>query len=134
MRHLFEAICANESGTEFAVSCSYLEIYKEARAAALWCACSLPTERASCAQVVRDLLQPAAPDCKTMGGLQIREDVRGGKGVFVEGLTQVFVMGEADVLECLTWCVRTDTAPSVPLPMRALPSTMRPAPHARTDF
>merc|ERR1719272_1252743 len=38
VRHIFEAICADEGGTEFAVSCSYLEIYKE---------------------VVRDLLQPA---------------------------------------------------------------------------
>ena len=81
VRHIFEGIVANESCVEFSVSCSYLEIYKE---------------------VVRDLLQPAATDCKTTGGLQIREDVKaGGKGVYVEGLAQVYVMGEADVLECL---------------------------------
>ena len=59
-------------------------------------------------QVVRDLLRPATTDCKPDGsanlasGLQIREDVsRGGKGVYVDGLAQVYVMGEADVLECL---------------------------------
>jgi hypothetical protein len=58
--------------------------------------------------VVRDLLQPAATDCKPdgstnlAGGLQIREDVsRGGRGVYVEGLAEVNVMGELDVLECL---------------------------------
>jgi hypothetical protein len=59
-------------------------------------------------QVVRDLLQPAVTDCKPdgstnlAGGLQIREDMsRGGKGVYVDGLAQVNVMGELDVLECL---------------------------------
>lgn len=58
--------------------------------------------------MVRDLLQPAVTDCKPdgsanlAGGLQIREDVsRGGKGVYVDGLAQVNVMGELDVLECL---------------------------------
>ena len=57
---------------------------------------------------MRDLLQPAATDCKPdgstnlAGGLQIREDVsRGGRGVYVDGLAEVNVMGELDVLECL---------------------------------
>ena len=39
VRAIFDAICEDTSGAEFAVSCSYLEIYKEA---------------------VRDLLQPDA--------------------------------------------------------------------------
>ena len=54
------------------------------------------------------MLQPAVTDCKPdgstnlAGGLQIREDMsRGGKGVYVDGLAQVNVMGELDVLECL---------------------------------
>ena len=31
-RHIFEGLCATEGPSEFAVSCSYLEIYKEVRA------------------------------------------------------------------------------------------------------
>lgn len=80
VRQIFNAICEDTSGAEFAVSCSYLEIYKE---------------------VIRDLLQP---DTKGggAGGLAIREDNKArGKGVYVEGLTDVFVMSEADVLECM---------------------------------
>lgn len=76
VRHIFEAICNDSSGAEFAVTCSYLEIYKEA---------------------VRDLLNPTS---KAGGSLPIREAV--GKGVYVEGLTEVPVMGEADVLECFS--------------------------------
>ena len=32
VRHIFEGLCATEGPSEFAVSCSYLEIYKEVRA------------------------------------------------------------------------------------------------------
>ena len=32
VRHVFEGLCATEGPSEFAVSCSYLEIYKEVRA------------------------------------------------------------------------------------------------------
>ncbi len=74
VRAIFEALVSDTSGASFAVSCSYLEIYKEA---------------------VRDLLQPARE-----GSLAIREAV--GKGVYVEGLTEVPVMSEADVLECIS--------------------------------
>ena len=77
VRQIFDAICEDTSGSEFAVSCSYLEIYKE---------------------IVRDLLQST----NKVGGLAIREDARGSKGVFVEGLTEVFVVGENDVLECMS--------------------------------
>ena len=78
VRQVFDKIVNDESGAEFAVSCSYLEIYKE---------------------VVRDLLEPTTKP----GGLAIREDTRNkARGVFVEDLTEVFVMGEADVLECLS--------------------------------
>ena len=77
VRQIFESIVADTSGAEFAVSCSYLEIYKEA---------------------VRDLLQPNTP--ATNMGMQIREAA--GKGVYVEGLTEVPVMGEADVLDCVS--------------------------------
>ena len=67
-------------GSEFIISCSYLEIYKE---------------------VVRDLLQPHGAGAKA-GGLSIREgSSKSCKGVFVEGLSQVYVTSEADVLECL---------------------------------
>jgi kinesin family protein 5 len=76
VRHIFEGIASNaDSGSEFAVSCSYLEIYKE---------------------VVRDLLQPADGSAKP-SGLPIRENA--DKGVYVENLTEVFVMGEQEVLE-----------------------------------
>ena len=51
VRQIFDRIIDDESGAEFAVSCSYLEIYKE---------------------VVRDLLQPTTK----AGGLAIREDAR----------------------------------------------------------
>ncbi|KAL1522824.1 hypothetical protein AB1Y20_017793 [Prymnesium parvum] len=75
---IFERIVNDESGADFAVSCSYLEIYKE---------------------VVRDLLQPTTKP----GGLAIREDTRNrARGIYVEDLTEVYVMGEADVLECLS--------------------------------
>lgn len=78
VRQIFERIVDDESGAEFAVSCSFLEIYKE---------------------VVRDLLNPTLKP----GGLPIREDVRDkSRGVYVEGLTEVYVMGEADVLECMS--------------------------------
>lgn len=77
VRQIFEKIVNDESGAEFAVSCSYLEIYKEN---------------------VRDLLQPTTKP----GGLAIREDVRNkARGIYVEGLTEVYVMSEADVLECM---------------------------------
>ena len=77
VRQIFESIVNDSSGAEFAVSCSYLEIYKEA---------------------VRDLLQPARE--VTNMGMPIREAV--GKGVYVEGLTEVPVMGEGDVLDCVS--------------------------------
>jgi hypothetical protein len=87
VRQLFDAIVADTSGAEFAVSCSYLEIYKEA---------------------VRDLLAPPAPPGPPGGdgsravnpSLAIREAV--GKGVYVDGLTEVPVLGAADVLDCVS--------------------------------
>ena len=81
VRQLFESIVADDSGAaEFAVSCSYLEIYMEN---------------------VRDLLQPPQRDVKPGTSLAIREAI-GGRGVYVEGLTEVPVMGENDVLEILS--------------------------------
>ena len=77
VRQIFGSIVADTSGAEFAVSCSYLEIYKEA---------------------VRDLLQPNAP--ATNMGMPVREAV--GKGVYVEGLTEVPVMSEDEVLDCVS--------------------------------
>ena len=88
VRQIFDAIVADTSGSEFAVSCSYLEIYKEA---------------------VRDLLAPPpAPATALVAdqqravnpSLPIRESV--GKGVYVDGLTEVPVMGAADVLDCVS--------------------------------
>ena len=90
VQQIFDAIVADTSGAEFAVSCSYLEIYKEA---------------------VRDLLAPPppAPGSALGGGetsravnpsLPIREAV--GKGVYVDGLTEVPVMGAADVIDCVS--------------------------------
>ena len=35
VRHVFEGLCATEGPSEFAVSCCYLEIYKEVRAPTL---------------------------------------------------------------------------------------------------
>ena len=53
VRRVFEAIVADESAAEFAVTCSYVEIYKE---------------------VVRDLLQPSpSSSAKPGAGLAIRE-------------------------------------------------------------
>ena len=77
VRHIFESICADTSGSEFVVSCSYLEIYKES---------------------VRDLLQPASGG--KAAALMVRESR--DKGVFVEDLTEVFVTGEEDILDCLS--------------------------------
>ena len=56
VRRVFEAIVADESAAEFAVTCSYVEIYKE---------------------VVRDLLQPSpSSSAKPGAGLAIREKSR----------------------------------------------------------
>ena len=89
VRQVFDSIVNDTTGASFAVSCSYLEIYKEA---------------------VRDLLAPPPPPPSARLGegesravnptLPIREAV--GKGVYVEGLTEVPVMGEADVLDCVS--------------------------------
>ena len=69
----------DESAAEFAVTCSYVEIYKE---------------------VVRDLLQPSpSSSAKPGAGLAIRESPE--RGVYVDGLAEVCVMSDADVLECL---------------------------------
>ena len=90
MQHIFGRLCGDESGAEYLLSCSYLEIYKE---------------------VVRDLLEPAAaapPPTAfggagggggAAGGLAIRETAKAG--VYVEGLSQVMVASEADVLDVL---------------------------------
>lgn len=116
VRHVFESICADTSGSDFVLSCSYLEIYKEVCCGchALprpWgdpiCASEISVSAGLLLQVVRDLLQPAVGGAKAPA-LMIREGR--DKGVFVEGLTEVFVTGEDDILDCLSWCA---TQPSV---------------------
>eukprot|EP01129_Flabellula_baltica_P009978 TRINITY_DN4162_c0_g1_i1.p1 TRINITY_DN4162_c0_g1~~TRINITY_DN4162_c0_g1_i1.p1 ORF type:complete len:1087 (+),score=291.60 TRINITY_DN4162_c0_g1_i1:13-3273(+) len=70
--HIFDHINSDEEGTEYIIRCSFLEIYKE---------------------IIRDLLNPSN------NNLKVRETK--SKGVWVDGLTEVCVSGEGDVLDLL---------------------------------
>eukprot|EP01119_Soliformovum_irregulare_P014304 TRINITY_DN3915_c0_g1_i2.p1 TRINITY_DN3915_c0_g1~~TRINITY_DN3915_c0_g1_i2.p1 ORF type:complete len:1407 (-),score=731.72 TRINITY_DN3915_c0_g1_i2:353-4573(-) len=69
--HLFSSIRADTEGTEFAIRCSFLEIYREQ---------------------LRDLLNPSGES------LKIREN---GSTVWVEHLTEKYVTSEQEVLDLL---------------------------------
>jgi kinesin family protein 5 len=69
---LFDHIAQDAAGTEYTIKCSFLEIYRE---------------------VVRDLLSPASP------ALRVRESP--DRGVWVDGLSQVFCTSPADIFELL---------------------------------
>eukprot|EP00026_Physarum_polycephalum_P001526 Phypoly_transcript_01528.p1 GENE.Phypoly_transcript_01528~~Phypoly_transcript_01528.p1 ORF type:complete len:1080 (+),score=256.77 Phypoly_transcript_01528:75-3314(+) len=71
--HIFEHIDSDGSKREYAIKCSFLEIYKE---------------------VVKDLLNPKNADIK------IRESPQ--KGVWVDGLTEEFVTSEQDIADLIT--------------------------------
>jgi kinesin family member 5 len=71
-RHIFQYISRCSDGTEFTIKCSFLEIYKE---------------------IIKDLLNPKNSN------LKIRESPQ--RGVWVEGLTELFVTCEQDVLDLL---------------------------------
>lgn len=71
-RHIFQYIARCTDGTEFTIKCSFLEIYKE---------------------VIKDLLNPKNSN------LKIRESPH--RGVWVEGLTELFVTCEQDVIDLL---------------------------------
>jgi kinesin family protein 5 len=69
---LFDHIAQDTCNTEYTIKCSFLEIYRE---------------------VVRDLLSPASP------ALRVREAPE--RGVWVDGLSQVFCTSPADIFELL---------------------------------
>lgn len=72
--HIFDHIAQDESGTEWQIKCSFLEIYMEN---------------------VKDMLSAE----KTATSLKVRETP--AKGVWVEGLTEEFVTSEQEVLDVL---------------------------------
>ena len=69
---IFERAFADQSGTEYSVTCSYLEVYKE---------------------VIGDLLDPSKRN------LQVRE--KPGVGMYVDGLSQSYVSEMSEVMEVL---------------------------------
>jgi kinesin family protein 5 len=69
---IFDHIAQDAAGTEYTIKCSFLEIYRE---------------------VVRDLLSPASP------ALRVREAPE--RGVWVDGLSQVFCTSPTDIFELL---------------------------------
>lgn len=71
--HIFDHIDSDSTKREYAIKCSFLEIYKE---------------------VVKDLLNPKNAD------LKIRESPQ--KGVWVDGLTEEFVTSEQDIADLIS--------------------------------
>eukprot|EP01118_Nematostelium_gracile_P003663 TRINITY_DN14236_c0_g1_i1.p1 TRINITY_DN14236_c0_g1~~TRINITY_DN14236_c0_g1_i1.p1 ORF type:complete len:269 (-),score=69.42 TRINITY_DN14236_c0_g1_i1:265-1071(-) len=72
---MFQHIDNDDTNTEYAIKCSFLEIYKER---------------------IRDLLNPASQDA---AGLKIRESPQ--KGVWIEGLTEEFISSEEEIEELI---------------------------------
>eukprot|EP01119_Soliformovum_irregulare_P013500 TRINITY_DN359_c0_g2_i1.p1 TRINITY_DN359_c0_g2~~TRINITY_DN359_c0_g2_i1.p1 ORF type:complete len:685 (-),score=277.79 TRINITY_DN359_c0_g2_i1:587-2614(-) len=71
-KHIFRHIESDKSRTEYTIKCSFLEIYRE---------------------TVKDLFNPKNSN------LKVRETPL--RGVWVEGLTEQYVMTESEVMDCL---------------------------------
>ena len=71
-RHIFDYISSDKSETEFTIKCSFMEIYKEE---------------------IKDLLTPSPKK------LRVRETTT--KGVWVEGLTELYVSSMNEILDLI---------------------------------